>query len=360
MQKILKTNGLSNVATLVLPSRSEHCLTICGIDDLEMDGILGAATRELKATPLSRFVFAGCGHYENFRKNTSPSDGLIVWLQGDACMGGEISSMQAFAVSGINPVPVKAHGRSIGFVYEDEHARYCRLSGVSPENLSSTRAKQTREVFEIMNEGLVRHGFHFTDTVRTWLYLDKLLDWYNEFNIARTTFFEKNGIFDKMVPASTGIGASNQHGAALVCDLLAVQPKTSKVEIKSVESPMQGSALNYRSSFSRAVEMAFPTHRSLLISGTASIDGTGKSIHIGDCGKQIDLTMRVVEAILKSRDMGWNDLFRGIAYFKDMADRLLLEKYCKEHDIPKFPLAIAHTDICRSDLLFEIEVDAMQ
>ena len=61
-----------------------------------------------------------------------------------------------------------------------------------------------------------------------------------------------------------------------------------------------------------------------------------------------------------TRDMGWNDLFRVIAYFKDMADRLLLEKYCKEHDIPKFPLAIAHTDICRSDLLFEIEVDAMQ
>jgi enamine deaminase RidA (YjgF/YER057c/UK114 family) len=268
--------------------------------------------------------------------------------------------MQCFAVSGVTPLPVNVHARPIGFVYEDENARSCRLCGVSPENLSLSRQEQTSEVFEIMNAGLLQHGFRFTDTVRTWLYLDRLLDWYGEFNTARTAFFEKNGVFNKLVPASTGIGAANQYGAALVCDLLAVQPKTSKVKIESVDSPMQGSALNYRSSFSRAVEMAFPTHRSLLISGTASIDRDGKSVHIGNTDLQIDLTMCVVEAILKSRDMGWHDLFRGIAYFKDMSDRPLFDKYCKAHDIPKFPLAAAHTDICRGDLLFEIEIDAVK
>jgi len=268
--------------------------------------------------------------------------------------------MQCFAVSGVDPLPVKVRGRSIGFAYEDDHARYCRLGGVSPENISLPRSEQTREVFGIMNEGLVQHGFRFTDTVRTWIYLDRLLDWYSEFNIVRTAFFEETGIFSGMVPASTGIGAANQYGAAIVCDLLAVQPKTSKVKIISVESPMQGSALNYRSSFSRAVEMAFPTHRSLLISGTASIDKDGKSEHIGNAQLQIDLTMRVVKAILKSRGMGWHDLFRGIAYFKNISDRTLFDKYCKDLDIPKFPLAVAHTDICRGDLLFEIEIDAVK
>jgi enamine deaminase RidA (YjgF/YER057c/UK114 family) len=360
MQKTIKTNGISDIATLLLPSHSEHCLTICGKNDLEMNRILSDAMQEREAVPLGRFVFAGCKHYENFRKNTSPSDAITTWLQGDACNDGEISSMQCFAVSGIKPMPVKVHGRSIGFVYEDEHARYCRLGGVSPENISLSRGEQTREVFEIMNAGLLQHGFRFTDTVRTWLYLDRLLDWYDEFNIVRTTFFEENGVFNKMVPASTGIGASNQYGAALICDLLAIQPKTSEVKIKSVKSPMQGSALDYKSSFSRAVEIAFPTHRNLLVSGTASIDMNGKSVHIGDCEKQIDLTMRVVEAILKSCDMGWNDLFRGIAYFKNMSDRTPFDKYCKDHDIPKFPLAVAHTDICRGNLLFEIEVDAMK
>lgn len=122
---------------------------------------------------------------------------------------------------------------------------------------------------------------------------------------------------------------------------------------------MQGSALNYRSSFSRAVEMTFPTHRSLLISGTASIDMNGKSVHMDNCGRQIDRTMQVVKALLESRGMGWNDLFRGIAYFKNMSDRPLFDKYCFDNGIQKFPLAVAHTDICRNDLLFEIEVDAV-
>ena len=222
LQKIIKTNGLSNVATLVLPSRSEHCLSVCGNDDLEMNTILRNAAQERKAVPLTRFVFAGLEHYDNFKEKTSASDGLIAWLHGDACKDGGISSMQCFAVSGVAPSPVKVRGRQIGFVYEDEHARYCRLGSVSPENISLPRSEQTREVFEIMSEGLLQHGFRFNDTVRTWFYLDRLLDWYMEFNIARTTFFEENEVFSKMVPASTGIGAANQYGAALICDLLAM------------------------------------------------------------------------------------------------------------------------------------------
>ena len=123
---------------------------------------------------------------------------------------------------------------------------------------------------------------------------------------------------------------------------------------------MQGSALNYRSSFSRAVELAFPTHRSLLVSGTASIDKDGQSAHAGDPALQIDLTMRVVEALLRSRNMDWNDLFRGIVYFKNMDDRIFFDRYCVNHDIPAFSLAVAHLDLCRKDLLFEIEVDAVK
>ncbi|MFA6291992.1 MAG: hypothetical protein WC637_09440, partial [Victivallales bacterium] len=98
MQKIIRTNGLLDVSTLALPSLAEHCLTVCDNDVLAMNRILRNAAQELKAVPLTRFVFAGLNHYDNFRKNTSPSDDLITWLHGDACKGGEISSMQCFAV----------------------------------------------------------------------------------------------------------------------------------------------------------------------------------------------------------------------------------------------------------------------
>jgi enamine deaminase RidA (YjgF/YER057c/UK114 family) len=96
------------------------------------------------------------------------------------------------------------------------------------------------------------------------------------------------------------------------------------------------------------------------VSGTASIDKDGKTIHIGNVGKQIERTMDVVKAILDSRGMDWDDATRAIAYFPDLSDSSLLDEYLKEHSITNLPVAIAHGDICRSDLLFEIEVDTVK
>jgi enamine deaminase RidA (YjgF/YER057c/UK114 family) len=359
--RLERTEGESGgSASLVLESRSEHVTTVCGRDGVVMEAFLKREAAQRQAWPLSRFVFAGRRHYAAFHRGHSAADGCVVWLQGDACGGGEMSSMQAFSVSGAQPLPVRHGGRDIGFVYEDEHARYCRLGGVAPADRGASRGEQTREVFETLDAALGAHGFRFTDTVRTWFFLDRLLEWYPEFNAVRTAFFTERGVFERMVPASTGIGAANAAGAALTCDLLAVQPRNERVSIRAVPSPLQGSAMNYRSSFSRAVELAFPTHRLLMISGTASIDATGRTAHVGDAGRQIELTMQVVTALLQSRGMGWADVTRGIAYFENAQDRPLFERYARDHAIPKYPLAMAHATVCRSDLLFEIEVDAIQ
>jgi enamine deaminase RidA (YjgF/YER057c/UK114 family) len=98
----------------------------------------------------------------------------------------------------------------------------------------------------------------------------------------------------------------------------------------------------------------------LLISGTASIAPDGKTSYPDEPEKQIRLTMEIVKAILESRGMNWNDLFRGIAYFKDMTCLPVYRQVAAELNIPRFPLAISHADICRHDLFFEIEVDAVQ
>jgi enamine deaminase RidA (YjgF/YER057c/UK114 family) len=143
-------------------------------------------------------------------------------------------------------------------------------------------------------------------------------------------------------------------------DVFAVQPKGPEFAVQTVASPLQNPALDYQSSFSRAVELGNPTHRKLLISGTAGIAPDGKTVHPDDPEKQIRLTMDVVTAILESRGMNWNDLFRGIAYFKDMAYLPIYERVASDLNIPRFPLAVSHADVCRRDLLFEIEVDAVQ
>jgi enamine deaminase RidA (YjgF/YER057c/UK114 family) len=325
-----------------------------------MNRLLRKTAEGLEASILSQFVFAGNRHYAEFIAESGNADWPVVWLQGDACKDGDMYSMQAVAVSGLKLEPVTLDGRDIGFIYEDQYARTCRLRGIIPSDLNASRTEQTRSAFEIMQAALEENGFRFTDTVRTWIYLDQLLDWYGDFNRVRTEFFEETDIFNHRVPASTGIGAANPFGAAIVMDVLAVQPKTDQVKIFSVDSPLQNPALDYKSSFSRAVELQSPTHRSLLISGTASIDPSGKTVFQDNPEKQIRLTLDVVKAILASRDMDWNDLFRGIAYFKDMSDLPVYRRVAAELGIPRFPLAVSHADVCRDDLLFEIEVDAVK
>lgn len=309
---------------------------------------------------LSRFVFGGNQHYAAFAAGEDPAESGPVWLQGDACKDGDMYSMQAVAVSGMRPQQIKHNGRAVGFTYEDESARYCRLSGILPADVNASRSEQTQSAFQVIRDVLLENRFEFTDTVRTWIYLDRLLDWYGEFNRVRTAFFESTGVFQRMVPASTGIGAANPFGAAIMMDVLAIQPKSGVMTIRAVPSPLQHPALDYKSSFSRAVELVYPSYRSLFISGTASIDINGHSVHQGNAEMQIRLTMDVVKALLTSRGMDWADLFRGIAYFKDMAYLPVYRRVAAELGIPHFPLAISHADVCRDDLLFEIEVDAVK
>ncbi len=364
--QISKTSYDADVSTLTLPSHAEHCITVQS--EQNMNSLLRNAAKERNATILSQFVFAGKQHYTEFAAESENADWPVVWLQGDACKDGGMYSMQAVAISGIKPRKIKLDGRDVGFTYEDELARYCRLRGILPTDLNASRTVQAHSAFQIMEAALEENGFHFTDTVRTWIYLDQLLDWYADFNRVRTEFFEEKGIFSHMVPASTGIGAGNPFGAAIMMDVLAIQPlrvssgqaKTDRLKIFAVDSPLQNPALDYKSSFSRAVELDYPTHRSLLISGTASIDPVGKTVYQDDPEKQIRLTLEVVKAILESRGMGWGDLFRGIAYFKDMDDLPVYRRVAAELGIPRFPLAVSHADVCRHDLLFEIEVDAVR
>jgi enamine deaminase RidA (YjgF/YER057c/UK114 family) len=177
--------------------------------------------------------------------------------------------------------------------------------------------------------------------------------------VARTNFFLSRGVFDRLIPASTGIGASNPFGAALAAGALAIRPKHDRVVIGEVASPLQCAATEYRSSFARAVEVTFPKRRYLSISGTASIAPGGESLYQDDVVKQIHLTLDVVEAIFKSRGYKWANTVRAIGYFRDINDLSIFDAILKERGIAPLPLAPAHTIVCRDDLLFEIELDAV-
>jgi enamine deaminase RidA (YjgF/YER057c/UK114 family) len=103
-----------------------------------------------------------------------------------------------------------------------------------------------------------------------------------------------------------------------------------------------------------------PDHRRILVSGTASIAPEGHTVHVGDTRAQIGKTLEVVEAILESRRMQWSDVVRGIAYMRNAADVPLYRRYCAGHGLPPMPAVVMNSVICRDDLLFELEVDAVR
>jgi enamine deaminase RidA (YjgF/YER057c/UK114 family) len=294
------------------------------------------------------------------RAGTGRSGWPVTRVAEGAANGKRVAGVHVHAVQGVEVSPIRMGGRVVGTVFQDAYARYCVLGDIRPDDARLPAEEQARLTFEILEAALLLAEMDFSHVVRTWLFLDKILTWYDQFNLVRTRFFSERGVYDRVVPASTGIGMGNSAGTALVAEAIAIRPKDRRVRIESVPSPLQCPALKYGSSFSRAVEVAMPDHRRLMVSGTASIDLQGQTAHLGDMDAQTDLTMRVVEAILRAREMDWSDVCRAVAYVKHARHAPALARYCAARRLPALPVVTTKADVCREGLLFEIEVDAVR
>jgi len=323
---------------------------------------VAAAIRQKGAAIISQDVFGlengnGAG-LQMLREAFGRVKWPVTWLEDGA--PNALAGTQIWAVSGVPVHPVFADGTVVGSVFEDDSARYCRLGGVYPRDARAARRDQAHDVFNRLEQTLLTQNMTFADIVRTWFFNEDILSWYSDFNQVRSTFFSQRSVFDHLVPASTGIGGRNPLGTALVAGLLAVQEKTrGHLRAFAVPSPLQCQALEYGSSFSRAVEIATPGSRRLLISGTASISAEGDTVCVGDIEGQIDMTMRVVEAILSSRGMTWRNAARTVVYLPDLGDAPAFHRYCAAQNIESLPAVFSRSTVCRGNLLFEIEVDAL-
>jgi len=283
----------------------------------------------------------------------------VFWVEGASCTGEKIAGVQAFVVGKtVELQRLTVGGRVVGTVFSDGGARHCLLGGILPPNLTLARPEQVRELFADATSALAGAGFSYGDLARTWFYNNNILAWYDDFNHVRTGFYRSQHFATGSLPASTGISARNPRGAALTFGGWAVVPNSSDATVREVASPLQCPAPAYGSSFSRAMEIVSGGRRRVLVSGTASIAPGGKTVWLGDTAKQIELSMDVVEAILKSRGLGFGDVTRATAYFKHAVDLQLFENWCARRELTKMPVIPVHSDICRDELLFEIELDA--
>ena len=119
------------------------------------------------------------------------------------------------------------------------------------------------------------------------------------------------------------------------------------------------------SSFSRGMRIDIGGVCILLISGTASIDEDGKSVHIGDFPAQLRRTFDNITGLLKSEGATWHDIVRTTCYLRDIdrdydifnAGRTA---FFKEQGLDPLPASTGiQAHLCRPELLIEIEAIAM-
>ena len=203
--------------------------------------------------------------------------------------------------------------------------------------------------------------------LRIWTYLPEINretlhgERYRQFNSARRrAFLAHQRVVECAVPAACALGSPA--GAPLVVYFLA-----SPAPARTLENPRQVSAYHYPQeygpdspTFSRAAVASEDLGNLLLISGTASVVGH-RTVHPGDVAAQAGEAMINIAVLVD----GANELLSASAF---SMQTLQYKVYVRHpEDVPAIrdvmaqrlpldaPITYLQADICRSDLLVEIE-----
>ena len=120
-----------------------------------------------------------------------------------------------------------------------------------------------------------------------------------------------------------------------------------------------------RSSFSRGMRIDLNGLTILLISGTASIDEQGNSVHIGDFRGQMRRTLSNIAGLLEAEGATWKDIVRTSCYLRDIErDYAAFNEgrtaFFREQGLDPLPASTGiQAILCRPELLIEIEAIAM-
>ena len=303
---------------------------------LTADGVEGQA--------LANFVFGGASA-------VWPTAAIgLDWL------GGDLLCEQWLAAS-----PVR-FGHGAGWHWSrSEELLMVALTAADQGDPAEATARFYRELI-----GTVRSA-GYPHLLRIWNYLPDINggngdnERYRRFCIGRGRALSEAGLQDQRMCAATAIGTHD--------DQFRLFALAGRAPGRSVENPRQVSAWDYppdygpRSpAFARATGVTLPDERvALLISGTASVVGHATA-HPGDVLAQTDeavsnLATLLAEAAGELERPGlarFGEEAAARVYVRNVSDWPAVYRRLREH-WPTLPLAGFHGDICRRNLLMEIE-----
>jgi chorismate lyase / 3-hydroxybenzoate synthase len=218
-----------------------------------------------------------------------------------------------------------------------------------------------QEIFALLQETQHRH------LIRIWNYLPEINrdadgdERYRHFNSARRLAFRNSGRATVgTVPAACALG-SPAGSPISIYFLAARRPPTM------IENPRQTSAYHYPPKFgrhspifSRACVLSESAGTNLFVSGTSSIVGH-ETLHQGNVAAQTTETIANITALLDecNRAVGSAryslDRLKFKVYVRQPADLDTIKRTLQEHLRPSTSVVYLQADVCREDLLVEIE-----
>lgn len=300
------------------------------------------------------------GHQDGWGCPDWPEQSIAIPLLDSAASVREIwcCSGPVSGISGVSERIVwrRANGVIYGVIELDE-AEFPDSPDCS--SLQAASEEAYRRIFRLLDAQGVPNLW------RAWNYLSRInvethgLERYRQFNVGRQdAFIACNRCATGNVPAACAIGLAD--GPLSIAFLAGESPA------RAVENPRQVSAYRYPAeygprspTFSRATLVAFPGQEILFVSGTASIVGH-RTLHAGDAAAQCREALANVQAVVYECNR-----FDSSAPFA--LEQLSYRAYLRRaQDFPAVQRVLAtlgpdvavvymQADICRTDLLVEIE-----
>ncbi|PCI03265.1 MAG: hypothetical protein COB81_04205 [Flavobacteriaceae bacterium] len=255
-----------------------------------------------------------------------------------------------------------------------ENKKMLLISGLIGDDKQSIN-EQSNAVFKTIEGIFSLENMAISSIVRQWNYIPDItkmennFQHYQQFNDARSLFYEKTS-WGKGYPAATGIGTKN---APLLIDVIAMEGHKEELPLhnsKQIDAHIYSDdvllgikeqSLKKRSTpkFERAKLIIENSGASVFVSGTAAIMGE-ESLALDNAGNQTDITIDHIENLV-AKGLSKTYRFRLIpefesvrAYVKNLSDYTVVRQVCEKR-LPGVPVVYVEADICRDELLVEIE-----
>jgi enamine deaminase RidA (YjgF/YER057c/UK114 family) len=310
-------------------------------------------------------------HFTNIRKRRTDFASVpFSYIQGKPCSGRGLTGIQVHAVKSVSDVDywtIYDDGFPCGRGWKHNGTTYVHLTGITGITRNREgRGEQAASLFDNICRILASQSFSSRNVVRTWLYLADILDWYDEFNAIRTKKFREFGLIPTAadqternslyLPASTGVGGRNPFGMSVLGDVLAI---SGDMQLSVLKGVRQRSAYLYGSAFSRGICVQEKDYRQIFVSGTAAIDQRGNSLYPKNAEAQIEMTMEVVQDLIAEKGATLEDIRSATIYLKRPEDLSVYKKVAARRGLTNLPAVCVTADICRDELLFEMDALAV-